>query len=348
MGFLEGLFKAVSPAGRAGGEAARAAGAQGRGAQRRGAQGRGRAGEGRFEGGALFDDEFMKRLESLAIVSRRVVAGRQRAERRSMKRGSGVEFADHRNYVEGDDIRYLDVGVYQRLGKLLVRLYEEEEDLSLYFIVDCSASMRFRSPSSAPGQLTKFDQARRLCAALAYVGLASLDRVTLLGVNDHLVSRMPPTRGKARIFRVLRFLESLEASGTTDLAAAMNTFVAQHKRRGVAVLLSDLYDPAGFEGGINVLRFNKFEPYVLHLVDPAEARPELRGDVRIVDCESGEDREVTVTPKMLDKLAQSYGEYRTSIERFCASRQVPYFAASVAEPFDELVLQVFRRGGLLR
>ncbi len=283
----------------------------------------------------------MRRLETLAIVSRRVAAGRQRAERRSKKRGSGVEFADHRNYVVGDDIRFLDIGVYQRLGKLLIRLYEEEEDLSVYFIIDSSASMGF-------GSGAKLNQARRLCAALAYVALASLDRVTIVGVNDHLVSRMPTTRGKQRIFRVFQFLRALEPTGETRLADAMKTFVAQHKRRGVAVLLSDLYDPAGFEAGINVLRFNNFEPYVVHLVDPADARPRIDGDVRIVDCESGDERDVTVTPALLDQLSQSYADYQTLIERFCASRQVPYFAAPVDEPFDELVLKVFRKGGFIR
>lgn len=328
MGFFDALLQAASAA-------RRPADARASGARRSG-----------WEGTSLFDEEFLKRLESLAIVSRRVAAGRQRAERRSKKRGSGVEFADHRNYVVGDDIRHLDVGVYQRLGKLLVRLYEEEEDLSIYFIVDCSASMGF--VDARGGRSPKFDQARRLCAALAYVGLAGLDRVTVVGVSDHLFSRMPTTRGKARIFRVLRFLEGLEPRGQTDLAAAMKTFVAQHKRRGVAVILSDLYDPAGFEGGINVLRFNKFEPYVVHLVDPADAKPSLLGDVRIVDCESGEEREVTVTARMLEKLERSYAEYLWNIERFCASAQVSHFAAPVGAPFDELVLQVFRRGGFLR
>lgn len=288
----------------------------------------------------LFDDEFLKRLESLSIVSRKVAQGRQRAERRSKKRGSGVEFADHRNYVVGDDIRFLDFGVYQRLGKLLIRLYEEEEDLSVYFLVDCSASMGF-------GEGKKFDQARRLAAALAYVALSSLDRVTIVAARDEVVARMPTTRGKARIFRVFRFLSGLDTGGHTDLREAMKAFVAQHKRRGVAVLLSDLYDPAGFEGGIDMLRFNKFEPYVVHLVDPSDAKPRLRGDVRVVDVESGEDRDVTVTQGVLGELERSYEAYRKSIERYCASRQVPYFAASVEEPFDELVLRVFRRGGFV-
>lgn len=289
----------------------------------------------------LFDEEFQRKLETLAIVSRRVFAGRMRAERRTKKKGTGIEFADHRDYAPGDDFRFIDWNVYQRFGRLLVRLYEEEEDLSIYFLVDCSTSMSF-------GSASKFDQARRLCAALAYVGLANLDRVTIVGVGEEVVSRMPTTRGKARIFKVFQFLRELEPVGRTDLAEGLKTFVAQHKRRGIAVLISDLYDPRGFEGGINVLRYNKFEPFVLHIVDEKEGRPELRGDVRVYDCETGDEREVTVTDKVLERMQHAYREYASSIERFCTANQVPYFRAAVSIPFDELVLQVFRRGGFLR
>ncbi len=289
----------------------------------------------------LFDDEFQRKLEMLAIVSRRVFAGRMRAERRSKKKGSGVEFADHRDYVPGDDFRYVDWSVYQRFGRLLVRLYEEEEDLGIYFLIDCSSSMSF-------GGMKKFDHARKLCAALAYVGLANLDRVTIVALSDKLVSRMPATRGKGRIFKVFEFLQSLEPSGLTDLGDALGTFVAQHKRRGLAVLISDLYDPKGFEAGINVLRFNKFEPYVLNVFDREDGRPELKGDLRIYDCETGEEREVTVTPNVLKRMERALDEYRASIERFCTSRQVPYFGADVAKPFEEEVLDLFRRGGFLR
>jgi len=289
----------------------------------------------------LFDDEFQRKLEMLAVVSRRVFAGRMRSERRTKKKGSGVEFADHRDYAPGDDFRYVDWNVYQRFGRLLVRLYEEEEDLSIYFIVDCSRSMGF-------GNGRKFDQARRLCAALAYVALANLDRVTIVGVSDGVDARMPPTRGKARIFKVFSFLRDLRAEGTTDLRSALRTFVSQHKRRGLAVLISDFYDPEGFEGGINMLRFNKFEPYVLHIVDRSDAEPGLKGDLRIYDCETGEERELTVTQAMRDKMRRAWGDYQSSVERFCISRQVPYFAADVDTSFEELVLRVFRRGGFLR
>lgn len=289
----------------------------------------------------LFDDDFQRRLETLAIVSRRVFTGRQRAERRSKKKGSGVEFADHRNYTAGDDFRFVDWNVYQRFGRLLVRLYEEEEDLSIAFIVDCSRSMGFNDAA-------KFDQARRLAAALAYVGLANLDRVTIVGVGDSVVERMPPTRGKGRIFKVFRFLTELEPTGRTDLGEALKTVVAQNKRRGLAVLISDLYDPQGFERGINVLRYNKFEPYVLHVVDPKEAKPALKGDVRIYDCETGAEQEVTVTDDLLGKLEQAFDQYQREIEGFCIKNQVPYFRADTDTAFDELVLGVFRKGGFLR
>lgn len=289
----------------------------------------------------LFDDEFQRKLDYLALVSKRVFAGRMRAERRTKKTGSGVEFADHRDYQPGDDFRYLDWNVYQRFDRLLLRLFEEEEDLAIYFIVDASTSMGF-------GDGKKLRYAKRVCAALAYVGLANLDRVSIVSTTDKVLDRMPATRGKARIFKVFRFLKELEPEGQTDLEDALKTFVAQNKRRGLVVLASDLYDPHGFERGINVLRYNKFDPFVVHVVDDAEAKPKLAGDVLLYDCETGDEREVTVTAKVLERFQRAYGEYLADIDRFCTSKQVPYIKADVSVPFDELILRVFRRGGFLR
>ncbi|HXX65942.1 MAG TPA: DUF58 domain-containing protein [Polyangiaceae bacterium] len=300
----------------------------------------------------LFDDDFQRKLEYLALVSRRVFSGRLRAERRTKKSGSGVEFADHRDYQPGDDFRSLDWNVYQRFEKLLVRLYEEEEDLAIYFILDASSSMQFGGPSSGTSTREsggrKMAYAKKVVAALAYVALANLDRVSIVTTNDRVMDRMPETRGKARIFKALRFLRDVRPEGVTDLEDAMKMFVAQNKRRGLAVLVSDLYDPRGFERGINVLRYNKFDPFVVHVVDAAEARPKLRGDVLVYDCETGEEREVTVTAKVLERYAQAYAEHLAEVERFCATRQVQYAAADVAIPFEELILRVLRRGGFLR
>lgn len=290
---------------------------------------------------ALFDDDFQRKLDYLALVSKRVFAGRMRAERRTKKSGSGVEFADHREYQPGDDFRYLDWNVYQRFDRLLLRLYEEEEDLAIYFVIDASRSMGF-------GNGKKLRHAKQICAALAYVGLANLDRVSIVSTTDQVLERMPATRGKARIFKVFRFLRELEPEGRTNLEDALKAFVAQNKRRGLVVVLSDLYDPQGFERGINVLRYNKFDPFVVHVVDEEEAKPKLSGDVLVYDCESGDEREVTVTAAVLERFEKAYREYLSDVERFCSSKQVSMLRADVNVPFDELILRVFRRGGFLR
>ncbi len=288
----------------------------------------------------LFDEEFQRRLEVLAIVSRRLVSGRTRAERRSRKTGSGIEFADHREYAPGDDFRYLDWNLYARTGRLLLRLYEEEEDLSVYVLLDVSRSMSFGSPS-------KLDYAKKLAAALSYIALANLDRVSVVTFADAIVGRLAPTRGKNRIFKAFEFLRPVLADGRTGTADAMRSFVAQNKRRGVAILISDLYDPEGFEGGINTLRYNKFEPYVIQVFDPIEVRPPLHGDVRLVDNETGEVREVTITPRVLERYAKAHAEYRKRIADFCTAKQVPYYAVDTSVPFDEAILDILRRGGLV-
>jgi uncharacterized protein (DUF58 family) len=298
----------------------------------------------RAQGGVsvdLFDEEFLRQLQSLSLMNRRSASGVRRAERRSKKKGSGVEFADHRSYVPGDDIRFLDIGVYQRFGKLLLRLFQEEEDLSLFFLVDDSASMGVWNSA-------KLNQAAQVTAALSYIGLSALDRVSICTLGNQVKGRLPPTRGKERVFRILKFLSQMKAEGQTDLGAAVRAFVAQNKRRGMVILLSDLFDPHGFEGGINMLRFNKFEPVVLHLVDARDETGNLSGDLNITDVETGTTREVTITQGLRARLRLATEERKEKIARFCASRGVPYFEVNVQVPFDQVVLSVLRKGGLLR
>lgn len=287
-----------------------------------------------------FDESFLKKLEYLYVVAKKVFVGRLRAERRSRKTGSGVEFADHRNYAAGDDLRYLDWSVYGRLDKLLLRMFEEEEDLHIYLLIDSSASMRANG---------KLDYAERICAALAYIGLAKLDRISIVpfGGGGDGGERLPATRGKAQIFKVFQFLSALEPRGKTELSRALTTFVHQTKRRGLAIVISDFYDPAGYEEGLNLLRYHRFEPTVLQVWSAAEARPTLRGDLELVDVESGESREVTVTDKQLAAFARAHAEYCAALEAFCGARAIPYYRADVAVPFEDLVLRMFREGGFL-
>ncbi len=285
-----------------------------------------------------FDESFLKKLEYLYVVSRKVFAGRMRAERRTRKKGSGVEFADHRDYTAGDDLRYLDWSAYGRLDKLLLRLFEEEEDLHIYLLVDASRSML---------QHDKLQYACTLSAALAYVGLAKLDRVSIVPFGGPQRDRLPPARGKGNIFKIFGFLQELEADGKTELGRALESFVHQTKRRGLAIVISDFFDPAGYADGLNLLRYHRFEPTVLQVWDRREAHPGLRGDVELVDSETGELRQVTVTERALAAYEQAHAQYCDGLAAFCAGRGVPYYRADTAIPFDELVLRIFRAGGFL-
>ena len=180
-----------------------------------------------------FDEAFLRKLEYLSIVARRVFGGGLRAERRSRKVGAGIEFADHRDYAPGDDLRYVDWAIYARLERLLLRLFQEEEDLHVYLLIDRSASM------AASGKL---DQATRIAAALAYVGLANLDRISVVPFSSDTQPVVRPKRGRGAVLPILKFLEALEPHGSTSLLAAAEAFVRRAPRPGLAVLISDFYD----------------------------------------------------------------------------------------------------------
>ncbi|MDB4931819.1 MAG: hypothetical protein JWM10_4303 [Myxococcaceae bacterium] len=290
--------------------------------------------------GELFDEAFQRKLEYLAVAARRLFAGRMRAERRTRISGSGIEFADHRPYTPGDDLRALDWSVYGRTERLLVKRFEEEEDLTVAIVLDVSASMGF-------GGRARFDHARRLAAAMAYVALSNLDRVTMVAVSTKVERRLPPARGKGQIFKVLEFLRALKPGGSTALAEAGRTLGAELKRRGVAIVVSDLYDPAGFERGINALRYQKFEPMVIHVTDARDADPGARGDVLLVDAESGDGREVTLTPALVGRFREAHGAWRREVEGFCKARRVAYAEADVEGALEDQVLNLFRRSGLV-
>lgn len=307
--------------------------------------GRGRKRETRtVDRSDLFDDEFLRQLELLQVIARRLIRGRQRAERKTKKVGSGLEFADHREYSPGDDIRSVDWGVLARLGSTLVRLFEEDEDLPLRLVVDVSDSMLTKD-----GQ--KLIYAQKIAAALAYVGLAGLDRVGLTAFSGKVHETLPAIRGKQRIFRVFEFLKNSKIGGPTDIYAGCKRVAAQSSLPGVTVVLSDFYDLEGAFDGLNLLRFRKHEVVAIQVLDPIEANPVdtgLRGDVTLVDVEGDSSRDVTLSAALLKAYADAHERFCTTLEHKCRSRGMPYFRASIDEPFDDLVLRIFRLGGVLR
>ena len=288
-----------------------------------------------------FDEEFLKKLEYLYIVSQKIAAGKFRAKRKTKLVGSGIDFADHRQYSPGDDVRNLDWRVYRRTEKLFLKLYEEEEDLHIYFLVDTSRSMHLGRPN-------KWDLARKTAAALAYIGLCNLDRVSIVPFSSNVTDRMAPTRGKSQIFKVFNFLERCEPGDQTTMEDAFRTFVNENKRAGLVVVISDFYDPRGFEEGLDILRYHRFEPMVVQLFDRRELEISIQGDVELVDCETGEVRKMTVTPAMVREYRRVFEEFSDQLQTYCTGRQILYFRAALQQSFEDLVLQIFRAGGFLK
>jgi uncharacterized protein (DUF58 family) len=286
--------------------------------------------------GSRFDDRFLRKLESLALTIRRTTAGRSHGMRRSRRVGAGLEFADHRDYVPGDDLRYLDWNLYGRLERRALRLYEEDEDLSIDLLVDASASM-------AMGRPPKLDLALQIGAALAYVGLSNLDRVA---------AGPPPGRGKARILPILRYLDAVRPPQRTSrpsLAAAVRDFLSRRRgrRRGLVALVSDFYDPAGARAALELVRRNRLEAIAVQISAPDELAPQLRGDLQLCDAETGEVRDLTISPRALADYAQRHAALLRELGGYCRERAIPCFTVSSDQPFDAVVLRMFRTGGLL-
>jgi uncharacterized protein (DUF58 family) len=285
-----------------------------------------------------FDNEFLKKLEYLHVVSKRALAGQNRADRLSPKRGRGLQFADHRPYAAGDDYRHIDWKAYKRLNRLLLRLFDEERDLSIYLLLDVSRSM---------AEPAKFDMARRVAAALCYVGLAHLDRLTIVPFGRGLGQESSPGRGKGRIFRVFESLEGLEAAGPTDLRESCKAFASRSRQLGLVVIISDFLDPGGFESGLKILRTLGHDVFVVHVTSERDRDPGVFGTVRFVDVETGDVREVEVTPRLAAAYVEAAKAHGIALEHFCGRYDIGYVRAEAERPFDEVILKAFRQGRFL-
>jgi uncharacterized protein (DUF58 family) len=282
-----------------------------------------------------FENDFLRKLEYLQVVSKRAFVGQNRADRLSPKRGRGLEFADHRPYAHGDDFRHIDWKAYKRLNRLLLRLFDEEQDLPIYLMIDASRSM---------AEPAKFDMARRLAAALCYIGLAHLDRLTILPFAETLALESSPGRGKGRIFRVFELLEKMEASGATDLKQAFKEFASRPRQKGLVVVISDFLDPHGAEPGLKILRTLGNDVFAIHIASLRDRDPGAFGEVQFEDVETGERHEIEVTPQRAAAYAAAWNEHTKVLEEFCARYDIGYLRADAERPFEDIVLKAFRQG----
>lgn len=295
----------------------------------------------------LFDSAFLSKLEQLYLLSKKLFRGAHRAERRSRQIGSSLEFADYRNYTSGDDLRSIDWNIYGRLDRLFIKLFEQEQDLDISFLLDASASMRW-TPEGGD-RLSKFDQARRITASLAYIGLANLDRVNVHYFASRLEEDLGFCRGKSHFHKVLDFLRNApELEGETRLQPSLRTFAQRMKRRGLVFIPSDLFDTTGVEEALALLRYHQFEVHVIQVLDPAEIRPTATGDLRLLESETGEAYEVTATEAILRRYHSEIDAFLAKTAAFCVEKGIAYAQATTAVPFEDLVLRVLRDGRMIQ
>jgi len=288
----------------------------------------------------LLSPEMLGRLERMELVSRKVFRGRMKGERRSRRKGQSVEFADFRNYVPGDDLRFIDWNMYARLDKLFLKLFLEEEDLHFYALIDASASMSFGDP-------TKLHVAKQLAAALGYVGMCRADRVRVAALGPPGAAA-PTLRGKASLWKMLNYLDTVQPVHNVSLADGVKDFVLRNPGTGIVVLLTDLMDKQGYEAALRMLLGRRMDVFVVHILAPEEIDPPLQGDLKLIDIEDADEAEVTVNGALLQRYKQTVDAFIDQSRTFCSQRDMTYLLTRTDQSVEELVTKYLRQRGVVR
>lgn len=289
----------------------------------------------------LLEPELLAKLERLAILARKAQIGVSKGERRSRRKGVSTEFADYRDYVQGDDLRHVDWNIYGRLEHLYLKLFMEQEDLTVHLQIDASASMSF-------GQPAKVDYAGRLAAAIGYIALCGYDRVCCEAFAGAGSRRLQPCRGKSSARRLFGFIQSIEAEGATALEKSCKDYVMRNRAKGVSILISDFFDESGHEGALRRLQMSGSDCFAIHLLSPEEVAPPISGDLRLIDAETSRHTEISVSPALLKRYRQNLDSFCDGIKRFCTARGIAYIPATTDIPIERLTLDILRKGGLFR
>lgn len=312
----------------------------------------------------LLNSAMIAKISRLDLTSRKIFAGKLKGERRSKKRGESVEFADHRPYAVGDDLRHIDWNIFGRLDRLFLKLFLEEEDLSLHIVIDASES----ADCGEPG---KFLYAQQFTMALGYVGLVNLNRVAVTAIGGRIESGngeggnpdgMPtpgqdaaPTlhtirdlRGRRRTHDLARFICSLRPGGGSNFPGHAKRIALARRGRGVMVVISDFFMKEGYEDGLRLLVGRGYDLFAIQCLSPQEVEPDIAGDLRLVDVEDGDRAEVTISAPLLKKYKKNLAAYCGGLREFCARREITALTVRTDTPVDVLLLDYLRRRGLVR
>jgi uncharacterized protein (DUF58 family) len=289
----------------------------------------------------LLDPTLLRRLEQLSLINRRRLASSNKGERRSIRRGSSLEFVDYRQYTPGDDLRQIDWNVYGRHNHLVLKLFEDEEVLSVHLLLDTSRSMDWGTPN-------KLVYARQVAAALGYVALTGYDTVEAVQFAEAGQEHYGPGRGRSGVAGLFRFLGGAgQPAGQTNLDAALRAFAARPRSPGLVLLFSDLLDPAGYARALARLRQQRHEVLLFHVLCPEELRPTVEGDLRLVDRETGEAVEVTVDRRAIDAYQERLAGWLAEIQGFCRRHGIVYQQVDTSRPLPQTLFRDLRERAIL-
>jgi uncharacterized protein (DUF58 family) len=286
------------------------------------------------------DSGLLDRLERLSIVSRHRLMGYGKGDRRSIRRGTSIEFVDYRHYVPGDDPRQVDWNIYGRSGSLFVKMFEEEEVLTVHLLVDGSASMDWGTPN-------KSAVAKQLTAALGYVGFSGSSRIQAAVLTGEHFTMFGPAWGRKNTSSLLEYLDSARFRGTTDLNAGLRAYARRSSEPGVTFIISDLLAPS-IESGMRALIDHHYELVILHLLSPQELDPPMIGDLNLIDRETGEEIPITLNQEALDRYRARLAEWRREIEHMCLHVGAIYEPVSSADRLEHVLFDRLRQRGALR
>lgn len=309
----------------------------------------------------LIDSKTIARLGQLDVSSRKIFSGKLQGERRSKRRGESVEFADHRPYTMGDDLRHIDWNILGRLDKLFMKVFLEDEDLSLHLVLDASASADCGDPA-------KFWFMQQATAAMAYIGLVNLNRLTLTALGERspdegddtaattvggtgisgVSSMLRNLRGRRRLADVERWLCSLEPRGATSFQDSCRQIALARSGKGVMIIFSDFLFKEGYEQGLRYLAGRGFDVVCVQVLSPQELDPTITGDLRLRDAEDGDRAEITVSGPLLKRYRATLAAYCDELRQFCGSRDMMHIAVPSDTPIETLLLDHLRRRGVLR
>lgn len=286
----------------------------------------------------IFDAEFLRKLDSIVLNVRMTMNTGSGGNRKSRSKGSSVEFSDFREYSLGDDFRRIDWNAFGRFDRLFVKLFMEEREAMVNIFIDASRSMYFGEPR-------KSLMALKLTGVLSYLALNNLDRVCLNALAASAVKHSPSFNSRSMFQRCTGFLEGMQFEGATDLGSAIKK--KEFKGSGISIVLSDFFTPGGIEAAVKYLLYKKQEVVLVHILSPEELDPSLEGQLRLMDSETGEIKDISVTPALLKQYNKRLNGFIGGIREYCSRMGVTYIQASSAAPVEKIVFEEFTRAGIV-